>query len=73
MIPSLSGVGYVFLTSSRDTDRESRNAEPGLRCFIARLRMDPIDTIIGIGTEQETEKRARRVVGRASPPYPDDR
>lgn len=57
MIPSMSGVGYVFLTSSRDTDRELRNAELGLRCFIARLRLDPITTIIGIGTEQKTGER----------------
>lgn len=57
MIPSMSGVGYVFLASSRDTSRDFRNAELGLRCFIARLRMDPITTILGLGTEQKTGER----------------
>ncbi|HXH95286.1 MAG TPA: NERD domain-containing protein [Thermoanaerobaculia bacterium] len=54
MIESLSGVGYVFLAAKRDEDRKMRSMELGLRCYVARLRMDPCATIIGIGTEQKT-------------------
>jgi hypothetical protein len=57
MMESLSGIGYVFLTARRDEDRESRTAELGARCFIARARLDRCETIIGIGTEQKTGER----------------
>jgi hypothetical protein len=54
MIESSSGVGYVFLAARHDEDRDMRNKELSLRCFIARARMQGCQTIIGIGTEQKT-------------------
>ncbi|HXI13242.1 MAG TPA: NERD domain-containing protein [Thermoanaerobaculia bacterium] len=54
MIESLSGVGYVFLAVPRDEDRELRNMELSLRCYVARSRLESCITIIGIGTEQKT-------------------
>jgi hypothetical protein len=57
MVPSLSGVGYVFLAAHRDEDRGKRNEELSVRCFIARAQLEDCETIIGIGTEQKTGRR----------------
>ena len=54
MVPSLSGVGYVFLAAPREEDRGKRNEELSVRCFIARAQLEDCDPIIGIGTEQKT-------------------
>jgi hypothetical protein len=53
MMPSLSGVRYVFLASAREEDREDRRKELALRCYVAR-GMDGFtgDTVIGIATER---------------------
>jgi hypothetical protein len=53
IMPSLSGVHYVFLASDHDEDREARRAELALRCFIARGRKGMSgDTVVGIATER---------------------
>ncbi|HVR37724.1 MAG TPA: hypothetical protein VMU84_01410 [Thermoanaerobaculia bacterium] len=54
VVPSLSGIGYVFLAAPRDEDRGKRNDELGMRCFVARHRLAPMETVIGIGTEVKT-------------------
>lgn len=50
-IQSLSGVVYVFLTCSRNTDRKDRRNELGCRCFVARGMCPDSTTVVGIGTE----------------------
>ena len=53
VVPSPSGVGYVFLvTDDPAADRKYRNATLGLRCLVARNHMADCSTIIGIGTER---------------------
>lgn len=54
IVPSLSKVGYVFLAAPRDEDRGQRNDELEMRCFVARHRLEPMQTVIGIGTEVKT-------------------
>ncbi len=54
VVPSLSGVGYVFLAAPRDEDRGKRTDELRMRCFVARHRFTPVETVIGIGTEVKT-------------------
>lgn len=56
VMPSLSGVRYVFLASGRDEDREERRRELDLRCFVAR-GMDDFagDTVVGIATERHKQ------------------
>jgi len=52
MTKSPSGVGYVFVAAHPDEDRDLRNKETSLRCFVARAQMGACSTIIGIGTER---------------------
>jgi len=52
VIPSQSGVLYVFLTCPHVEDRECRVAELTERCFVARGLNPNHETIIGIATEQ---------------------
>lgn len=54
IVPSLSGVGYVFLAAPKAENRGARNDELGMRCFIARHRLSPVETVVGIGTEVKT-------------------
>jgi len=54
VVPSLSGIGYVFLATPRDEDRGKRNDELEMRCFVVRHRIAPMETVIGIGTEVKT-------------------
>jgi hypothetical protein len=51
MVPSISGVLYVFLAGPVDEDREARKQELVLRCLAARSRPEcKGDTVIGIST-----------------------
>lgn len=52
IMPSLSGVRYVFLASARDESREDRRRELALRCLVARGLMDEGDTVVGLATER---------------------
>lgn len=53
MVPSHSGVVYVFLTRPHGYPRDLRSKELGLRCYIARgVNPYKYDTVIGIATEQ---------------------
>jgi hypothetical protein len=52
MVPSLSGVKYVFLAHPLDEDRQHRMAELAGRCFVAR-GLDPhARIVVGIATER---------------------
>ena len=52
MVPSPSGVCYVFLARPFGEDREERMAELAARCFVARALAPDARTIIGIATER---------------------
>lgn len=52
MLPSPSGVLYVFLALPHGEDRKFRIAELGNRCFVARGLNQKCKTVIGIATEQ---------------------
>lgn len=52
MVPSPSGVIYVFLATPRTVDREARKRELALRCFVARGRYHDATTVIGLATER---------------------
>ena len=53
MVPSSSGVTYVFLTRPRDYPRELRSEELKARCYIVRgVNPNSHQTVIGIATEQ---------------------
>jgi hypothetical protein len=52
MVPSPSGVLYVFLATGHDEDRESRVGELGLRSFVARGLHPEHITVVGIATER---------------------
>jgi hypothetical protein len=52
LVPSLSGVCYVFLAFPHDVDRKYRMAELTGRCYVAR-GLDPSrNIVIGIATEK---------------------
>ena len=57
IVPSPSGIVYVFLASPRDEDRDYRRKELTLRCFVARGLHRDSETVIGIGTEQYDAKK----------------
>jgi hypothetical protein len=53
MVPSFSGVVYVFLTRPHGYERDQRMKELGLRCYIARgVNPYKYDTVVGIATEE---------------------
>jgi hypothetical protein len=52
IVPSPSGVVYVFLAASRDFSREHRQAELADRCWVARGLNPTATTVIGIATER---------------------
>lgn len=52
MVPSPSGVVYVFLASARDEDRAHRQRELALRCLVARGLNPASQTVVGIATER---------------------
>jgi len=52
MLPSPSGMLYVFLAIPHIIERKYRIAQLGARCFIARGLNHQIKTVIGIATEQ---------------------
>lgn len=52
MVPSPSGVIYVFLAAPRDMPREARKAELGGRCFVARGHYRESATVVGLATER---------------------
>lgn len=53
MVPSASGVVYVFLTRPHGYERELRSKELGLRCYVARgVNPHKYDTVVGIATEE---------------------
>ena len=43
-----SGVGYVFMARSADTDREVRVKELALRCWVVRSLLENCNTVVGI-------------------------
>jgi hypothetical protein len=49
IMPSISGVTYVFFNAPPTNDREARIAELGCRCFIARNELPENETVVGIG------------------------
>lgn len=51
IMPSLSGVHYVFLAPPRETEREARRQELTFRCFVAR-GLSGAETVVGIATER---------------------
>lgn len=51
MLPSPSGVVYVFLATPRDVPRDARKAELGLRCVVARGQYRDATTVVGLATE----------------------
>ncbi len=57
MTISPSKVVYVFLASPHGTDRRSRIAELGTRCFAARGKNPESHTVIGIATEEYEKDR----------------
>ena len=52
IVPSLSGVQYVFLACSHDEERKRRLAELAARCFVVRGLKREQSLVIGIATEQ---------------------
>ena len=53
VMPSPSGVRYVFLASGREEDRQDRRRELALRCFVARGMEGMMgDTVVGLATER---------------------
>ncbi len=61
MTQSPSGIGYVFLNSPPEYNRQSRIAELGVRCFIARNEINNCKTIIGIGFNIEPAKKGHAI------------
>ncbi len=53
MMFSYSGIGYVFFAPPPEYDRQTRIAELGIRCFIARNELPDCITVIGIGINVE--------------------
>ena len=53
MCQSPQNVGYVFLNSPLDRDRETRKRILHLRCFVARGELRDCNTIIGLGINVE--------------------
>jgi hypothetical protein len=49
---SPSGIGYVFLATPHDYDREQRMLQLGARCGIVRGLNPEIKTVVGIATEE---------------------
>jgi hypothetical protein len=56
MVPSPSGVVYVFLAMAREVPREQRTKELALRCFVARGMHADRTTVVGIATERHEGK-----------------
>jgi hypothetical protein len=52
IVPSESGVVYVFLTATSDTERSQRIKELQARCIVARGLHTQCKTVIGICTEE---------------------
>lgn len=52
VVPSLSGVKYVFLARPFGEDQQYRMAELAGRCFVARGLIPDARTVIGIATER---------------------
>ncbi len=52
VVPSPSGILYVFLACPHGEDRKYRISELGLRCFVIRGLNPKYKTVIGIATEQ---------------------
>jgi hypothetical protein len=52
LVPSPSGVIYVFLATPRGIDREVRRSELALRCFVARGLYREASTVVGLATER---------------------
>lgn len=55
IMPSLSGVNYVYLAIPRDDPREFRTQELVLRCIVARSRMAAVGEnapVVGLATER---------------------
>lgn len=52
IVPSLSGVKYVFLARPFGEDRRYRMNELALRCFVARGLEPKARTVVGIATER---------------------
>ena len=50
MMASPSGIAYVFFAPPADYPRDTRIAELGNRCFVARNDLPDCKTVIGIGT-----------------------
>jgi hypothetical protein len=48
MVPSISGVTYVFFNAPPSYEREARISELGCRCFIARNEIPENETVVGI-------------------------
>jgi hypothetical protein len=53
MLPSPSGVVYVFFNPPPDYDRQARIAELGCRCYIARNEFKDQSIVIGLGLNLE--------------------
>lgn len=56
MVPSPSGLGYVFLARPPAEDADYRSKQLALRCFVARQKLG-CSVIIGLGTEQPGKVR----------------
>jgi hypothetical protein len=54
IVPSTSGVTYVFLRCSRDEPQDHRLAELDMRCFIARGSQRAGATVVGITVVEST-------------------
>lgn len=51
IVRSLSGIVYVFLVCSRETERVDRRNELAARCLVARGLNPDVTTVVGIATE----------------------
>jgi len=50
---SPSGVRYVFFNAPADVDRDLRQAELSMRCFVARSLAPEAQVVVGIGTNRQ--------------------